>query len=484
MDSRSLVLLAIAIVVPLFLIVTRRDQALLAWICLVVCIDIFSPTLVVNWSASRIVGLLIIPRAVLFLKETLRTSAGRALVLQYLWLVLLGIVFGFLIPWDDGFYRSVTQTAQGRAVVQFVRLASELSLALFVASWVARTQRPDIVVKYVLWGAGITSLFAIVQFMTRVDIYYVITGLRTLYEQSSDRVRGLNYEPRGLGLIAGTGLLLLFVWWGYLRRSLRLLAVGMTLVGALLLTMSVSAVIVLLAGSAALFFYERRIRKWILVSTGCLLLVVSLALFFPTPQYVADYADSAGYRLSTGKYYVSPSNLLEEFALRLEVFDTSSLLFLYDNPLYIVTGTGPGLISIPATWYIPLGPRTFLSEEDRTPMFALPTMGSILELSNGGLLLVSLWLIYVVSTMRSFRYLIRVNERESWPWRVGRATFLAGLAVYIVQASPLSAIWSVFVGIGLSASVVTQKMRSNPERVLVQPVPALAQAIRGRAGTR
>jgi hypothetical protein len=483
-DFRSPVLLAIAIVVPLYLIVTRRDQALLAWICLVVCIDIFSPTVVVNWSAARIVGLLILPRMALFLKETLRTRAGRALILQYLWLVLLGIVFGFLVPWDDGFYRSVTQTAQGRAVVQFVRLASDLSIALFVASWVTRTQRPDIVVKYVLWGAGITSLFAIVQFMTRVDIYYAITGLRSLEEQFGDRVRGLNYEPRGLGLIAGTGLLLVFVSWGHLRRSLRLLAVGLTLVWALLLTTSVSAVVVLLAGSAALFFYERRIRKWILVTTGCLLLVVSLVLLFPTPQYFADYADSASYRLSTEKYYMSPSSLLEEFALRLEVFDTSALLFLYDNPLYIVTGTGPGLISIPATQYAPLGPRTFLSEEDRTPMVALPTMGSILELSNGGLLLVFLWLIYILSTLRSFHYLIQITGRQSWPWRVGRATFLVGLAVYIVQASPLSAIWSVFVGIGLSASVVTQKMRSQPERVLVQPTPALAQAIRGRAGTR
>ena len=47
--------------------------------------------------------------------------------------------------------------------------------------------------------------------------------------------------------------------------------------------------------------------------------------------------------------------LIESAAFRMDVLDGPALLFLVDNPLFLIIGTGPGLVPLPATAYLPQG---------------------------------------------------------------------------------------------------------------------------------
>jgi hypothetical protein len=451
-DPRQLVLLAIALLISAYLIITRHDRWLLAWVCFTISIHLFDTTLITNLPAARLVGLLLIPRTIQLIPVVARTIPGRALIIQYGYLVVLGVLFGFIFPWSDGgIERMVNQMAPGRALIYLIRTAVDISLAFFIAEQIIKLKRPDIIVKYFLFGTSVAALGGILEYVTNFDWYGTITGLNPYNYEF--RMRGFNFEPRGLGLIAVYGLLLSLVLYSR-RHSWRLLAlIGLHAV-ALFLAGSTSAIIVFATAAMALFAFDRRCRGTMLI----LLVLAVLAfggLVGSQSMYFLTFEENAQSRLTTD-HRGQTETLIEDIALRLDVLDGPPLLFLVSNPWYVLFGAGPGLIPLPAHAYISDFP--YLKEIREKGVNSPPMIGGLLELSNAGIIGLMLWIIICISSLKAFNHLAERGKPEDGAWSIGRSTFILVVAGSLVQTS-VSSIWPVFMGSGIGAAYLMRLYR-------------------------
>jgi len=416
----------------------------------------------VNLPAARAAGILLIPMALGFLPKILCTRPGKVLIMHYCYLIFLGVVFGFIIPWSDaGLLRKFNQIAPGRAIIFLIRSGADLSLAIFVARQVVKLKSPDKVVRYILVGTSVAALSGVLEFLTRVDLYGLFTGVGSLSIEY--RMRGFCFEPRGLGLITGQGMLLTLLLYSH-KRSWKLLALTGLHALAFFLAGSTSALVACFMGAAILLLFDRKVRSSMLVLAT--LGVMALTLMVTTKsQYLTTYVENVRLRLTVDRIERPPENEIENLAFRMDILDGSALLFLYYNPLYLFVGAGPGLVSLPATAYLP--PSKYFAWVSETGINTPPTMGFMLELSNTGIIGLALWLIICLSIFRAFKYLSRQNSPEHIGWKIGRGAFAIVLGVYFMQISPLSALWSVFIGIGLAAYYLA-RVKSKLSKDVIQ----------------
>lgn len=451
-DYRQFILLGVAIIVPLFLYWRRKSRLLLGWLCLTLFVQIFDTTLITNLPASRVAGLLYLPLAILELRNYLSIQPVRLLLLNLLYLILLGLLFGLIWPWPDlTFNRPFTLIAPGRTIIYLSRLISDLSLSVLLVQLLRQVPQSLLTVgRAVALGGVLNALVGMVTFATGADIFYLVTGIGETILLTG-RARGLAIEPRAMGMCCDYGLIVLLLlrnrvssWW------LALLIV--CLVGVLI-TYSISSLVLLACGLVtAIVFLTNRVRLMVVGTAILLSLTVAGARI-----YLPDRFDQA---VQTIRKRVDPEyklegipagNVGEEVAYRLDVFDASALLFLLDKPIYAVFGTGPGLVTLPASAYIPEG----LYSQIWTPEVGInspPSSGFLLEVSNSGLLGLVFWFLQCLSCLAALRYLTtkapELDERQEWGFAF--ALFLIGAVLYLVHASH-TPVWSLMLSLGWAA---------------------------------
>ena len=451
-DPRQLFLLVIALLVPAYLIITRHDRRLLAWVCFMISIHLFDTKIITNLPAARLVGLLVIPRTIRLIPVMVRTRPGRALIVQYGYLVLLGILFGFIFPWPNGgILRMFNQMASGRALIYLIRTAADISLTLFIAQQVIKLKRPDVIIKYFLVGTSVAALGGVLEYMTDFDWYGTITGLNPYIIEH--RMRGFNFESRGLGLIAVYGMLLSLLLYSR-RHSWKLLALIALHAAALFLAGSTSAIIVFTLAATVLFVFDRQCRTTMFILT----FIASLALgglSVSQSQHLLAFEENAERRLTTDRIS-QPATLIEDIAFRMDILDGPPLLFLVYNPWYLLFGAGPGLVSLPAEAYIP--DVAYFKEVRDAGVNSPPSSGGLLELSNAGIIGLMLWIIICMSSLKALKYLSERGKPEDRAWSIGRSVFILVAVCYLVQGS-ISSIWPVFMGSGIGAAYLVRLYR-------------------------
>lgn len=473
-DVRVLVLAAVVVVIPAYLVLRRQDEMLLRWICFTVALDVLNPQFVIHLPAARVAGLIALPGVLRTLKGGCRSFPAKLLLIQYGYAALLGLIFGYLVPWDDGAYlRTFFETGEGRVIVYMLKETGDVSLALFVAQRLVSGRSPDRLIRYVLWGTGTACIGGLLQAATRVDLYAGITGSPPL--DVTLRARGFDYEPRGLGLMAVCGLILTLL---VLARSfnLKYSLIATLHLAALFVSTSTSALYALAAGLAAIMMLEPRLRRpaflYAGVTCGLLLCLVILTI---QPTWMRGWSDNLAIRTSTNRFAGAPSDFNDQILYRLDIFDGSALQFFEANPVYVLIGTGPGLISLPATAYIPNSIYYAWVQESGAGLNTLPSLGLLIELANGGGADLLLWLLIVGSSLRAARRLqLKAENRTTSDLSLEGSAFAAMACIYLAQASPLSAIWPVFLGAGLAAAQLDHDMTSLTRRSsLVMATPNL-----------
>lgn len=462
LEPRQLFLFAVALFVPLYLIVMHSERWLLAWVCVTAGINIFDTTIFVNMVAGRIVGLLLIPQALRSLPLMIRVKPAQAVVVGYVYLILTGVVFGFLSPWSDGgLIRAFNQIAPGRTVIYLGRTAADISISFFIARQVIKRKCTDEVVRFLLFGTSIAALGGILEFASAADLYNIITGLSPF--QDEFRVRGFNYEPRGLGLMVVYGFTLAILIWSR-RRTWTISGLAVLHAAALFMTSSTSALVALGAGVFGFNLFDKRARK---ATAGVLLLSTLFCgcLAVSGNSYIAYFIEHSRLRLSGERSDMPSPNLIQNLANRMEIFDGPALLFLASNPSYLLSGTGPGLVHLPATAYVSQNALSAWTID--TGINSIPTMGLLLEVSNMGVIGLLLWLIICVSSFHAFSRLARYHPDEREKWLTMRAAFTIGAAIYSVQTSPYSMIWPIFVGTGIAAAHLVRTEKCHRKKASV-----------------
>ncbi len=472
-DLKQIILLAIAVIVPLALLLTKRHRQLLIWVCFTFSVQIFDTVMLTNLPAGRIVGLLFMPFAVKRLREWTAVIPVRAWLANYGWLLVLGIAFGFIWPWPDTtLTRPFTLTAPGKTITYLVRLLTDLSLTIFIAEQILRGGALRLIGRSIMIGATLSAVVGVFHFITQIDLYYIITGTGEQILHLG-RARGLVGEPRALGLNCAYSVMILLIG----RRQISGLWPLLLLVNVvtLLLTYSASSIALFLAGTVvALVFFSNRER---LTMAG--VVAVALTIIFLTSVLLPQQFDLAVQTLSLRfdpEYKLAgipPGTFGQEIAYRLDVFDACALLFLLENPFFALLGTGPGLIPLPASDYVPPGLYSLIWTPE-TGINSPPYHGPLLEIGNGGLLSLALWLIQVVSCWSALRFLSRwfpsSQEENGDDWRFGSAMFLTGSVFYLVQVS-YTPLWCIFLATGWVAYRRMQSLTVNNRR-LAQQKPA------------
>jgi hypothetical protein len=451
-DFRQFILLAIAVAVPLFLYWRRQPRLLLGWICLTLFIQIFDTTIVTNLPASRVAGLLYLPIAIAELHNYVRIQPVRLLLLNLVYLTLLGLAFGFIWPWPDlTFNRPFTLIAPGRTIIYLIRLISDLSLTILLVQLLQQVPKSLLTVgRAVALGGALNALVGMINFAAGVDVFYLVTGIGETILLTG-RARGLAIEPRAMGMCCDYGLIVLLLlrhrlssWW--------LLLLVINLVGVLI-TYSISSLVLLGFGLlTATIFLSNRVRMLVLL-TGVLLASTVIASWVYLPERF-DQASQVIRKRIDPEYKlegIPAGNLGEELAYRLDVFDASAFLFLLDKPVYAVFGSGPGLIALPASAYIPQG----LYSQIWTPEVGInspPSSGLLLEISNSGLVGLLFWFLQCTSCLAALRYLVTklpdADERSEWEFAF--ALFLIGAVLYLVHTSH-TPVWGLMLSLGWAA---------------------------------
>lgn len=463
-EIRPIVFLIIAVGLPLLLLQTKRERLLLAWVAATMSVQLFDTALVTNLPAGRIVGLIYLPTALRHMSEWMQLKPIKLWVLNFFYLLILAVFFGWIWPWDDiTNARPYMLTAPGRSIVYTVRLISDFSLAIFIASQLRRPGSLFYLGRMFIVGTTATALAGISYLIIKTDLYYPITGIGEV-AANIDRARGFSLEPRSLGLACAYGVMILLLGRGKLFKSWPILIIINLL--ALLITYSASSYMLLFAGvvTATLFFSNREravVGGTLLASTA-----IAAAIYVYLP-------DRFEYALSTLQLRFDPAYKLsgipqgywaEEIAYRLDVFDASALLFFLYEPVFALVGAGPGMVTLPASYYVPPGGEYSEIWTSSVGINSLPFHGLLLETSNGGVVSLVIWIVQIFMCWRAFRALKSslADAEDRAEWRFGSAVFIIGVVFYIVQVST-SPVWSIIMAMGWSAyeaaALKTRKMQ-------------------------
>ena len=462
MAAYQALLLVVIVAVPIWLMATRQGGVLLLWVVGVICFDIFNAHSGVNISAGTITGLLLAPYSARLLFAFRRSAAVTWAAAHFGYLVILGCAFGLTFPWPDTIGRPLNLQAPGRTVLYLTREMASLSIAVFVAQQVARSGRADRLLKAVLAASLVTSAFAVLEFATGIS-YFLLFNQGTLAPTYWNfRVRGLNFEPRALGLV-GAHALVIGILFLATRRHVRLTLCSLATTGAaMVLGGSTSALLAAGAGSGAVWLSNRRVRRNLLRAAGALVLAGGAVAVLQWDR-VAALQLLLTERIGSPVRYGAASGWFEEVAFRMEIFDTSAALFLAAHPAYLLTGTGPGLVSIPATPFMPV--TAYTMEYVQPGLNSPPTMGLLLQLANGGLVALILWCGFVVAAHKALRWAATQEPAAEQGWGAARWTFVGAAAIYLVAAGFLSSCWPLFMGLGLGASFLRTQATSQARTI-------------------
>ncbi len=462
MDLRQVALFAIALAVPLIFFWLRSPRLVLGWVGITLAIHLFDTQMITNLPAGRVVGLLYMPQALAQARSWLRLKPVAAWAVSFAYLVLLGLVFGYIMPWQDASgTRVFSTTPHGRAIVYPIRLLADASLCLFVAQQCRKPGNLLYLAMAMVIGSTLSALVGVINLgLPGFDPYFWITGLRDLNGIQLSRSRGLSFEPRVLGLACAYSLMILAL---YPRMSVpkRAALILINLLG-LLVSYSSSAFIVLIIGIPVVWgFLTGRMRRMLVgMLLSVPLIVFMLAVVLPARFETATKEIQQRLISADRLQGVVPQNLAEMIAWKFDSFDASALMFLISNPQYAMSGTGPGMVMLPASNYIP--PGIFTEIYGQNGLDGLPTLGLLLEISNGGLIAAGLWAAQVYYCGRALRRLSRseVSFERAPEWQFGRGLFAVGVAFFLVQTMFAVPHWSIILAIGWAAASLNVRSSS------------------------
>lgn len=463
MEWQQNILLAIAILVPVILLRLKRPDLLLWWVCLTFSIQVFDTVPLTNLPATRVVGLIYLPSTIMQARSWLTLKPMRAWMINFIYLLILGFLFGYLWPWPDiTSSRPFTLAAEGRWLVYSVRLLSDLALTIFIINQARKPGSIFTICRAFAVGSTISAAAALFETATQIDLYKIITGLE---EQllTIARARGLAGEPRGLGLVCAYGIMILLIGRQKLFRTWAVMLI-INLSG-LLLTYSASSLVLLSVGIITAWVFLSNRLRWMVSGLIIVTAVLVITAVFFLPRQFEQGAETVRSRLDPERKLsdIPPGTFGQEIAYRLDVFDASALLFLLDNPLYAVIGAGPGLISLPASYYVPPGIYSVIWNPT-VGVNGLPFHGFLLEISNSGILGLFLWVAQVSACRAALRRISKgrynLKQSEADEWEMAYTFFLIGAVFHLVQVHS-SPIWSVILGVGCAAIGAISKSKSS-----------------------
>ena len=241
---------------------------------------------------------------------------------------------------------------------------------------------------------SITVIVSLVDYLAdnKIKLFLFSDTARDIFS----RFTGLNGEPRAFGKTCSLAALFLISFLPKFNKDKKILGIVLSFIG-IVISFSASAYIatviwVSVLVASILFINKKRIKY--------------LIVFFPIALFVVFYLNSNSFYMSeTSKkmekvvsivdsgnnfYFEKIDSKEPKILSHFEVFDRAALNFLYRNPFYGLIGTGPNLISIPASPYLTRAAFAIYGDRiDSTPHAFFVNI-----LARSGIIGLFLWLLF------------------------------------------------------------------------------------------
>lgn len=347
----SIIITAIFVFLVIYSYIFRKYNILLFLLLLSLFNDIFEFSIGVAFKMHHFIVLLSLPGLIIYYYHSIKLKKiTKYLFVEFLFAIMLGVVFGFITPFDDTYANSrlFTQTPAMRATISTLRMLLELSTIIIIIYWI-NTKKIFVsqIVKFISIVIIINVIVAIIDYLGG---YFIKTLIYPDVRIITGRFTGLSGEPKAFGRYCSFSLLYLLYFNNTKSQTLRKLAIAFSSLGVLL-SLSASTILITTAGLSIYLLSRRRIKSTIIIVTFSIIAYsfLNVNVFFKS-QTLFKIQTAIGVLDDTS---IEKVNIDEpEFFSRFDVFDRAALNFLYNNPKYLLFGVGPNLISTPASEYL------------------------------------------------------------------------------------------------------------------------------------
>ncbi|ODS88830.1 MAG: hypothetical protein ABS44_07410 [Chryseobacterium sp. SCN 40-13] len=374
----------------------RQKHHVLVFLCI---LSIFADNFRVNFGPSllvaNVIGFLVI---FIIIKELYLFSPIKHLYkpiwTEFFYLIILGYVFGFMFPWDSVYsdYRLWTQRAEGRAIITLFRLLNEILLSYYII-WCFIKKKINLrLVIYMIayisllsFGVGLIDYFF--GYWFKSNFLYVVPEL-------SSRFLGLNGEPKMFGRNSALAYALILLYYLTQRKDKKL--VFFLIINAVGVIISLSASALILFMVLNLIILLKKIKPAAFIFFSVVFMVAAVLL-----QNNPFFEEVTKGKIEKAFFGIENKVIPDEPQLfsRFDIFDRLGLVFLYENPQYILMGTGPNLISIPASKYVDTLPE-YATFAERGGIDSVPNVMVNNILARSGIIGVILFSVFFVRLYR------------------------------------------------------------------------------------
>lgn len=394
----EIVKLFLMIGVILYFYVKGKYHLLLGITIAYALLEGLNPNLGANLQATHIIGVIFFID--LFRgkikKSTLNKSYVKLLLFWLTLLVFLMFIYGWLFPWvDTSGERGWNQQAQGRSIIFTIGMMLQIFSFIYFSSKNFSSKQFYKTINIIVFTLFLCALFTFLDVLG-IEIFNILnpSASRDIGFGIINRARGIQGEPRVNSQVLAFGIITLFIFNNIKYRRYLIII----LMIAFYYSMSLSGIIFILVGVGVLFFSGTFYKK---NKRGIIAILIAIPIGFSIPQ-VSNKVFSG-----FNKYLLSKSVHINDHG-GFEVFDASAISFLIDNPEYLFLGTGPGLISLPASDYIPLyAQRIYGNKID-----SIPHMGIIQLVANTGFIGLFIWIIYFYKVYNNLKYMSKYQSNH------------------------------------------------------------------------
>lgn len=341
-------------------------------------------------------------------KNKARNQIIFGIKLEYLILVIGGIIFGFIYPWQDNSSTRIwSQLAGGRTIVALIRIFLEI-LTLLYSFWIFSTKKvPEkFILKLLSVLLIVCSTFSFLDLILDHELWKILFQNASYSQILKGRLIGWCHEPRSFGRLI---LMPWFILLIYAKNNAQVRFIRPALMFgfvAIIATLSFSTYLLLILGLTVVFLKSILFMK---VGRSTPMLIVVTTMLIAGYSYISStaYFDTGltdRYELLTNGKKGFRMKGEPKFFTSFEVFDRAALNFFYNDIKYIYFGAGPNLIGIPSSKYLD---ESAINTFNGT-LIGIPGIGIINHISRAGLF--GLFL-YCLTFVNMYRYARKSNNR-------------------------------------------------------------------------
>ena len=291
-------------------------------------------------------------------------SVPRAFFIEYVLLISLAVYFNFISPLEGSDQTiSFNTGVAGRSILGSIRIFSDLALMVFIVFLFKKN-----IINLNFFGKTIFLIAAIHIPIAIFDFFfhYPIKNIFISHIYETNRPHGFCHEPKGLGRLTFGAFLFFFSFFLAKKKtpSIPRIALPVLLLGVLI-SFSASTYLAGLVTIIGMVVFMARLKDIGTIIFLTLLGGIAFYFIFQSDIFQTNILRKIDFAVG----FITRDKRIDEPAIftLLESFDRAAVYFFIKNPSYMWLGTGPNLVSIPATNYMSDYYSSFIERVDGLP---------------------------------------------------------------------------------------------------------------------